>query len=168
MRHGAVATQVAISVHGHGGHGGRAGGPGAGRGLPRLVGEHHPAADVRYGRYWLHSDRGGLHRGLRPAQRHRLRGEKNLALNSGNYAEVLFGTNLTRDQQVKYGSQGILLPLEDLIDRYCPNIQTMFEENDGVRASMTAPDGHIYALGQLATSPPGGRSGKCQMCNLPG
>ena len=29
----------------------------------------------------------------------------------------------------------------------------MFEENDGVRASMTAPDGHIYALGQLATSP---------------
>lgn len=79
--------------------------------------------------------------------------KKNLALNSGNYAEVLFGTNLTRDQQVKYGSQGILLPLEDLIDRYCPNIQTMFEENDGVCASMTAPDGHIYALGQLATSP---------------
>lgn len=37
--------------------------------------------------------------------------KKNLALNSGNYAEVLFGTNLTRDQQVKYGSQGILLPL---------------------------------------------------------
>lgn len=79
--------------------------------------------------------------------------KKNLALNSGNYAEVLMGINLTRDQQVKYGTQGILLPLDEYIDKYCPNIVAMFEENPGVRASMTATDGHIYALGQLAVTP---------------
>ena len=80
--------------------------------------------------------------------------KKNLALNSGTYAEVMFGTNLSRDQQVKYGSQGILLPLEDLIEKYCPNIMACFEANPGVRNSMTAPDGHIYSLAQVATNGP--------------
>ncbi len=80
--------------------------------------------------------------------------KKNLALNSGTYAEVMFGTNLSRDQQVKYGSQGILLPLEDLIEKYCPNIMACFEANPGVRNSMTAPDGHIYSIAQVATNGP--------------
>ena len=66
----------------------------------------------------------------------------------------MFGTNLSRDQQVKYGSQGILLPLEDLIEKYCPNIMACFEANPGVRNSMTAPDGHIYSLAQVATNGP--------------
>ena len=80
--------------------------------------------------------------------------KKNLALNGGTYPEVMFGTNLSRDQQVKYGSQGILLPLEDLIDQYCPNLLAAFEANPGVRNSMTAPDGHIYAIAQIATNGP--------------
>ena len=79
--------------------------------------------------------------------------KKNLALNSGTYAEVMFGTNLSRDQQVKYGSQGILLPLEDLIEEYCPNIMACFEANPGFRESITAPDGHIYAMAQITTAP---------------
>ncbi len=79
--------------------------------------------------------------------------KKNLALNSGNYPEVMFGCSLSTNQQVKYGSQGILRPLEDLIDQYCPNILAMFEEKEGTRASMTAPDGHIYALGQVSMGP---------------
>ena len=79
--------------------------------------------------------------------------KKNLALNGGTYPEVLFACNISRDQQVKYGSQGILLPLEDLIDEYCPNIQKMFEETPGLRGSVTTPDGHIYALPQQMTLP---------------
>ena len=79
--------------------------------------------------------------------------KKNLALNSGTYAEVFFGCNLNKQQQVKYGAQGILLPLEDLIDQYCPNIQQMFEETPGLRNSVTTPDGHIYALPQQMTLP---------------
>lgn len=79
--------------------------------------------------------------------------KKNLALNGGTYAEVLFGTNLNREQQVKYGSQGILLPLEELIDEYCPNILACFEANPGFRESITAPDGHIYAMAQITSAP---------------
>lgn len=79
--------------------------------------------------------------------------KKNLALNSGNYAQVLFGSQLNREQQVKFGAQGILLPLEEYIDKYCPNIQAMFAEKPDVRPSITAPDGHIYSLPTVSYSP---------------
>lgn len=79
--------------------------------------------------------------------------KKNLALNGGTYPEVMFGTNLSREQQVKYGSQGILIPLEDYIEKYCPNIMAMFDELEGSRNSITAPDGHIYSMAQFYNSP---------------
>lgn len=72
--------------------------------------------------------------------------KKNLAFTSGDYPEVFFGGNLSKQQEVKYGSQGILIPLEEYIEKYCPNITQMFNDNPEYRRSVTAPDGHIYAL----------------------
>lgn len=72
--------------------------------------------------------------------------QKNLMFASEEYPDVLFGANLTRAEEIAYGTQGILLPLEDLIETYCPNIQKMFETYPDVKKSVTAPDGHIYTL----------------------
>ncbi|HHY82921.1 MAG TPA: extracellular solute-binding protein [Clostridiales bacterium] len=79
--------------------------------------------------------------------------QKNLAFTTGSYPEVFFGAMLTPKEEVTYGSQGILLPLEEYIDKYCPNIVAMFEQNPGLRASITAPDGHIYSLPNYTTAP---------------
>lgn len=70
----------------------------------------------------------------------------NLAFASGEIPDVLFGAALTAEQEVKYGKEGVLIPLEDLIEKYAPNIQKMFEENPDVKKSVTTVDGHIYAL----------------------
>lgn len=72
----------------------------------------------------------------------------NLAFASGNVADVLYaaGYSLTPSLEVKYGEQGILLPLEDLIEEYAPNLQKLFEEQPDVKKSITTSDGHIYAL----------------------
>ncbi|MBM7584512.1 putative aldouronate transport system substrate-binding protein [Bacillus pakistanensis] len=70
----------------------------------------------------------------------------NLAFASGEIPDVLFGSSLTAEQEVKYGKQGVLIPLEDLIKKYAPNIQKMFEENPDVKKSITTVDGHIYSL----------------------
>lgn len=72
--------------------------------------------------------------------------KKNLAFTSGDYPEVFFGGNLTTQQEVTFGTQGILVPLEDYIEKYCPNIKKMFDENPQYKKSVTTPDGHIYAL----------------------
>ena len=45
-----------------------------------------------------------------------------------------------------YGTEGVLIPLEDLIDKYAPNIKKILDENPQVRRMATAPDGHIYSI----------------------
>jgi len=79
----------------------------------------------------------------------------NLAFASGDIQDVIFGassSNLTRGMEVDYGSQGILLPLEDYIDEYAPNLAKILEENPDIRKSITSPDGHIYSLPSIDRS----------------
>ncbi|MGX7077813.1 extracellular solute-binding protein [Globicatella sanguinis] len=73
----------------------------------------------------------------------------NLAFASGDLPDVIFAAgsqNLTRGMEVDYGSQGILLPLEDLLAENAPNLSKVLEENPDIKKSITAPDGHIYSL----------------------
>ncbi len=42
--------------------------------------------------------------------------------------------------------QGIIIPLEDLIDKYMPNLTAVFEKYPEYRTMCTAPDGHIYSF----------------------
>ncbi|MDF2719599.1 MAG: extracellular solute-binding protein, partial [Paenibacillus sp.] len=46
--------------------------------------------------------------------------KKNLMLASGEYPDAFF-TGLNMQDVVNYGSQGILIPLEGLIEQYAPN-----------------------------------------------
>ncbi|MBS4217480.1 extracellular solute-binding protein [Bacillus sp. FJAT-49711] len=73
----------------------------------------------------------------------------NLAFASGDVADIIFAAgsdNLTSGMEVKYGKQGVLLPLEDLIDEYAPNFKALMENNPEIKKSITTTDGHIYAL----------------------
>ena len=38
------------------------------------------------------------------------------------------------------------VPLEDYIDKYCPNLQAAYEAEPIMRKIITSPDGHIYTL----------------------
>ena len=78
---------------------------------------------------------------------------KTLAITGDTYPEVFFGANLSTDQQVEWGSEGYLIPLNDLIEKYAPNIQKMFEEIPETKAAVTAPDGNIYSIPQINASP---------------
>ncbi|NGP43923.1 extracellular solute-binding protein [Bacillaceae bacterium SIJ1] len=75
--------------------------------------------------------------------------QKNLMFASGDYPHVLFGASLTMEEQVDYGSQEILVPLNDLIEEHAPNVQKMLEEYPEVEKVITATDGNIYALPQI-------------------
>ncbi|MEF7440897.1 extracellular solute-binding protein [Paenibacillus lautus] len=71
--------------------------------------------------------------------------KKNLILASGEFPDALFN-GLTTQDVVDYGTEGVLIPLEDLIDKYAPNIKKILDENPQVRRMATAPDGHIYSV----------------------
>jgi putative aldouronate transport system substrate-binding protein len=72
--------------------------------------------------------------------------KKNLMLASGDLPDMLYNTGLTDAEVVQYGSNGTLVPLEDLIDEYAPVLSSILEERPDIRAAITASDGHIYTL----------------------
>ncbi|NGP46185.1 extracellular solute-binding protein [Bacillaceae bacterium SIJ1] len=78
---------------------------------------------------------------------------KQLAFASLELPDLFYGADLTAGEEVDYGSQGLLIPLEDLIAQYAPHIQQLLDENPELEASITTPDGHIYALPALDQAP---------------
>lgn len=74
--------------------------------------------------------------------------EKKSLLFAGNeLPDAFYGQNILTDTDIiKYGSQGILIPLNDLIDQYAPNLKKVLDDNPEYRKQITAPDGNIYAL----------------------
>lgn len=73
--------------------------------------------------------------------------KKNLALAQfGNLPDGLFTAGMNDYDLLRYAKQGIVIPLENLIDKYMPNLQAVFEAYPEYRVMCTAPDGHIYSF----------------------
>ncbi len=78
--------------------------------------------------------------------------KKNLAFASGDLPDVFFKAQLKNNEVARYGEQGYLLPLEELIDKYAPNFKKLMDENPDIKEAITTPDGHIYALPSIDPS----------------
>ena len=72
--------------------------------------------------------------------------KQQLLLASGGYPSVFFMGRISRADQMKYGRQGVLVPLNPLIDKWGPNIQIAFEKMPTLEPAITTPDGNIYSL----------------------
>ncbi|MFC4809902.1 ABC transporter substrate-binding protein [Paenibacillus sp. GCM10023250] len=72
--------------------------------------------------------------------------KKKLIMASGDYPAIFLSGDFTQAEQISYGKQGILRPLNDLIDQYGNEIKRAFAEDKDLQAAITAPDGNIYAL----------------------
>ncbi|MCR2805650.1 ABC transporter substrate-binding protein [Paenibacillus soyae] len=70
----------------------------------------------------------------------------NLVLAGGDLPDVIMSMWVSNAQQMVYGSQGIIIPLNDLIDKYGKETKRIFEENPLIKEAITTPDGNIYAL----------------------
>lgn len=72
---------------------------------------------------------------------------RNLIFASLDLPDAFYGIfTLGGNDVVTYGEQGLLIPLEGLIDRYGDNTRRLFAPRSEYRNMITAPDGHIYAL----------------------
>ncbi len=73
----------------------------------------------------------------------------NLMFASGDYPDVLLNMRVSPQQQSIYGSQGVLVPLNNLIEKYGVNTQQVFNQLPNVKELITSTDGNIYALPQI-------------------
>ena len=74
---------------------------------------------------------------------------KALMFASGEYADMLVAPSLTGSEIIRYGEEGVLIPLEDLLAQYAPNYTALMEKYPDIEGRITAPDGHIYALAAI-------------------
>ncbi|WP_214625739.1 extracellular solute-binding protein [Paenibacillus agaridevorans] len=73
--------------------------------------------------------------------------KKNIVIASGDLPDAFYGRGVLLDQEiVKLGSQGAIIPLEDLIEQHAPNLKKVFEQRPDFKTMLTATDGHIYSL----------------------
>lgn len=76
--------------------------------------------------------------------------KRQISLASGDYPDAYILTHyidqFSQADLLKFGKQGVIVPLNDLIDKYAPNIKAAMESNSDLKTLNTAPDGNIYGL----------------------
>jgi putative aldouronate transport system substrate-binding protein len=72
--------------------------------------------------------------------------KKNLLLASGDLPDAFYGAGFTDYDLINYGKDGTIIPLENLIDKYAPNLKMLLDRRPDIKLAITAPDGHIYGL----------------------
>lgn len=75
--------------------------------------------------------------------------KRNLALASGNLPDAFHSASMPTADILKYGQQGVFIPLNDLIEEYAPNFKKILDENEEVKRALTFPDGNIYSFPQM-------------------
>ena len=74
--------------------------------------------------------------------------KKNLALAQfGNLPDGLFNAGMSDYDLLRYAKQGIIIPLENLIDKYMPNLQAVFEKYPEYRTVPHRTDIFIHFRG---------------------
>lgn len=81
-----------------------------------------------------------------PVLRDAVEEKRNLALASGNLPDVFYSAGLGNNDLIKYGDQGVFIPLNNKIEEYMPNLTKLLDENPEIRKGITFPDGNIYGL----------------------
>ena len=81
-----------------------------------------------------------------------------LIFNSNVLPDAFFGCGISSMQATRYGDEGLFLAVEDLMDKYNPHLQVMYDNMPDIRTLMFNPDGHIYAYPSVS---------QCYHCSYP-
>lgn len=88
--------------------------------------------------------------------------KRQISLASGDYPDLYmlipWVDKFSQTDILRYSQQGIMIPLDDLINEYAPNIKAALDKYPYYKAMNTAPDGKIYSLTQLI---------ECYHCSFP-
>ena len=79
--------------------------------------------------------------------------QRQIGLASGDYPDLYmlipWVDQFSQLDLLKYGKDGVVLPLNDLIKANAPNVQAALDNYPWFKSMATAPDGNIYGLPQL-------------------
>lgn len=70
----------------------------------------------------------------------------NTAIAGKDYPDIFMPFTLTGAEYLQFAEDGVLIPLNDLIDEYGYYLKQVMEANPQIREEITAPDGNIYGF----------------------
>jgi putative aldouronate transport system substrate-binding protein len=73
-----------------------------------------------------------------------------ILINSGGKLPDIVMAGLNTSALYSYGTQGVFLPLNDLIDTYGVETKSLWDYDPEIKKQMISPDGKIYGLGHWA------------------
>lgn len=80
--------------------------------------------------------------------------KRNLALASGDLPDMFYRSSIPTNDLIKYGSEGVFIKLNDLIDKYAPNFKKVMETMPDVKKAVPEADGNIYNMPSVSSNPP--------------
>jgi len=83
----------------------------------------------------------------------------NTSIASGEYPDI-YCYSLSGADTLTYAEDGVIIPLNDLIDEHAYYLKQRFESDPSVREAVTAPDGNIYMLPSVNYAPAIGQPNK--------
>ncbi|GIP37586.1 ABC transporter substrate-binding protein [Paenibacillus sp. J31TS4] len=75
--------------------------------------------------------------------------KRNLTITSGDYPDAFHTAKIPPADLLKYGEEGVFIPLNDLINQYAPNLKALFEKYPAIKKGITMPNGKIYSFPTL-------------------
>lgn len=75
----------------------------------------------------------------------------NLMLTSGEYPDVI-AYNLDRQKTVKFGKEGIFIPINEYFEKEGNNLKRLFKERPQYEKTAYAPDGNMYGFPRISES----------------
>jgi len=76
--------------------------------------------------------------------------QRNLVFTGGDLPDIFYQCGFSTSDMVRYGQgEGLLHPLEDLIEQYAPLIKMAIEANPNILLETKTPDGHMYCIPRI-------------------
>ncbi len=72
--------------------------------------------------------------------------KRNLDIASGQYPDAFFNAAAGDYDLLTWARDGIIIPVDDLVDQYMPNLKAIYDANPEYRSMVTAPDGKMYSF----------------------
>lgn len=72
--------------------------------------------------------------------------QRNLEIVSGDLPDAIWNAAASDQDLLSWAEDEVIIPVNDLVDDYMPNLKKIYEENPEYKELVTAPDGNMYSF----------------------
>lgn len=72
--------------------------------------------------------------------------KRNLDIAAGDIPDFIWNAEASDADLMKWAETGVIVPVDDLVENYMPNLKKVYEEHPEYKSLMVAPDGKMYSF----------------------